>query len=222
MKVKVAQSVWLFATPWTAWTSPGQNTGVGSLSLLQGIFPTQGANPGLPYCRQILYQLSHRGNPRILEWVAYPFSSESSWPRQSDSLPTELSRNSFFRDISKYILMWCNTSNNNTWVLNKNELPRWLSGKESACQYRRFKRHGFDPWVGKVPREGNGNSLQYSCLENPMDNGAWRATVHGVAKSWTWLPSKQDSEDRGINFGEVRERKNQLCLGKWEKAFWRI
>ena len=61
--------------------SPDQNTGVGSLSLLQGIFPTQGSKPGLPYCRQILYQLSHQGSPRILEWVAYPFSSGSSWPR---------------------------------------------------------------------------------------------------------------------------------------------
>ena len=42
--------------------SPGQNTGVGSLSLLQGIFPTQGSNPGFPHCRQILYQLSHKGS----------------------------------------------------------------------------------------------------------------------------------------------------------------
>ena len=41
--------------------SPGQNTGMGSLSLLQGIFPTQGLNPGLPHCRRILYQLSHKG-----------------------------------------------------------------------------------------------------------------------------------------------------------------
>ena len=45
------------------WNSPGQNTGVGSLSLLQVIFPTQGSNPGLPPCRQILYQLSHKGSP---------------------------------------------------------------------------------------------------------------------------------------------------------------
>ena len=43
--------------------SPGQNTGVGSFSLLQAIFLTQGSNPGLPYCRQILYQLSHKGSP---------------------------------------------------------------------------------------------------------------------------------------------------------------
>ena len=81
-----------------SWNSPGQNTGVGSFSLSQGIFPTQGSNPGVPHCRQILYQLSHKGGPRILEWVAYPFSSRTSQPRnrtgspalQADSLPTEL------------------------------------------------------------------------------------------------------------------------------------
>ena len=66
---------------YTPWNSPGQNTGVGSLSLLQGIFPTQGSNPGLPHYRWILYQLSHKGSPRILEWVAYPFCSRSSQPR---------------------------------------------------------------------------------------------------------------------------------------------
>ena len=61
--------------------SPSQNTGVDSCSLLQGIFPTQGWNPALPHCRWILYQLSHQGSPRILEWVAIPFSSGSSQPR---------------------------------------------------------------------------------------------------------------------------------------------
>ena len=81
------------------WNSPCQNTGVGCLSLLQEIFPTHGLNPGLLHCRQILYQLSHKGSPRIMEWVAYPFSSGSSQLRnrivsptlQIDSLPTELS-----------------------------------------------------------------------------------------------------------------------------------
>ena len=58
-----------------------KNTGVGSLSLLQGIFPTQELNPGLLHCRWILYQLSHRGAQRILVWVAYPFSKGSSRPR---------------------------------------------------------------------------------------------------------------------------------------------
>ena len=61
--------------------SPGQNTGMGSLSLLQRIFPTQWSNPGLPHCRWIFYQLTHKGSPRILVWVAYPFSSGSSQPR---------------------------------------------------------------------------------------------------------------------------------------------
>ena len=59
------------------WNSSGQNTGVGRLSLLQGIFPTQGLNPGLPHSRQILYHLSHRGSPRVagvcslslLQWI---------------------------------------------------------------------------------------------------------------------------------------------------------
>ena len=53
--------------------SPGKNAEVGCHALLQGIFPTQGLNPGILHCRWILYRLSHQGNPRILEWVAYPF-----------------------------------------------------------------------------------------------------------------------------------------------------
>ena len=60
------------------WNSPGQNTGVWSLSLLQGIFPTQGLNPGLPHCQRVLYQLSHKESPWILEWVAYSYSRGSS------------------------------------------------------------------------------------------------------------------------------------------------
>ena len=53
-----------------------------SLSLLQGIFPTQGLNTGHSHCRHILYQLNHKGSQRILEWVAYPFSSGSSQSRK--------------------------------------------------------------------------------------------------------------------------------------------
>ena len=55
---------------YTPWTSPGQNTGVGSHSLLQGIFPTQGLNPGLPQFRQIFYQLSHQESPGF--WPSSP------------------------------------------------------------------------------------------------------------------------------------------------------
>ena len=67
------------------WNSPGQNTGVGSLSLLQGIFLTQGSNPGLLHCRWILYQLSHKGKPRntgvgslsLLQWIF--LTQELNW-----------------------------------------------------------------------------------------------------------------------------------------------
>ena len=61
--------------------SPGKNTGVGCHALLQRVFPTQRLNLGLPHCRRILYHLSHQGSPRIPEWVAYPFSSGSSQPK---------------------------------------------------------------------------------------------------------------------------------------------
>ena len=76
----VSDSLWPNG-PCSPWNSPGQNTEVHSLSLLQGIFPTQGLNPSLSHCRRILYQLSHKGSPTILEWVAYPLSSGSSQPR---------------------------------------------------------------------------------------------------------------------------------------------
>ena len=98
-EVKVAQLCPTLCDPMDCpWNSPGQNTGMGSLSLLQGIFPTQWSNPSLSHCRWILYQLSHKGSPKILEWVAYPVSGDLPNPGiepgspalQVDSLPTEL------------------------------------------------------------------------------------------------------------------------------------
>ena len=106
----VSDSVWPHGL-YGPWNSPGQNTGAGSLSFLQGIFPTQGSNSGLLHCRWILCQLSHQGNPqgsissvqslscvrlfatpwdytvhgtlqaRIPEWIAIPFSRGSSQSR---------------------------------------------------------------------------------------------------------------------------------------------
>ena len=82
----VSDSLWL---PWTVACQAPLSMGIlraringeGCHALLQGIFPTQGSNPGLPHYRQILYCLRHQGNPRKLEWVAYPFSRGSSRPR---------------------------------------------------------------------------------------------------------------------------------------------
>ena len=66
-------------------------------------------------------------------------------------------------------------------------LPLWLSHKESACNSGAAGDMGLIPGLGRSPGGGNGNLLQYSCLENPMDKEAWRAIVHRVIKSWTWL-----------------------------------
>ena len=98
-KWKLFSRIGPFVAPRTiqSWNSPGQNIGVGSLSFLQGIFPTQGLNPGLQHCGWILHQLSHKESPKILEWIAYPFRGfpdpgiEPGSPAlQADSLPPDL------------------------------------------------------------------------------------------------------------------------------------
>ena len=164
----VSNSLWPHGL-YSPWTSPGQNTGVGSLSLLQEIFPTQGSNPGLPDCRWILYQLSHWGSLRIREWVIYLFSSRSSQPRN-----------------------WTGVS----WVAGKLYLKPfkiqfWASQvtlmvKNLSTNAGDIGDVGSISGLGRSPGE-HGNPLQCSCLENPMDRGAWQATVHWVAKSQTRL-----------------------------------
>ena len=83
LKVKVAQSCLTLGNPMDCRVHgiPQARKRVGSHSLLHVFSPTQGSNPGLPHCRQILYQLHHQGSPRILEWAACPFSRGSSQPR---------------------------------------------------------------------------------------------------------------------------------------------
>ena len=86
-----AKSLQLCPTPWShvlwptklyyPWGPLCKNNEVSCHALLWGIFPNQGSNSGLPYSGKILYHLSHQGSPRILEWVVYPFSRGSSWPR---------------------------------------------------------------------------------------------------------------------------------------------
>ena len=65
--------------------------------------------------------------------------------------------------------------------------PGGSNGKETACSIEAIQSLGSIPGSGRSPREGNGNPLQYSCLENPTDKGAWQSMVHGVSKSRTWL-----------------------------------
>ena len=69
----------------------------------------------------------------------------------------------------------------------KEGLPRWHTGKEYTHQCTECREASSIPGLGRSPRGGNGNPLQYSCLGNPMDKGTWWAIVHRVAKSWTRL-----------------------------------
>ena len=68
------------------------------------------------------------------------------------------------------------------WTTHR--LTWWLTWLRICLQCR---KPGFYPWVGKISEEGNGSPFQYSCLENPMDRGAWKTIVHGITKSQTWL-----------------------------------
>ena len=70
------------------------------------------------------------------------------------------------------------------YIRSYGDFPHSAVGKESACNAGEL---GSIPGLGRSPGEGNGNPLQYSCLENPMDRGAWQVIVHGVAKSQTQL-----------------------------------
>ena len=147
---------------YSPWNSPGHNTGVGSFSLLQGIFPTQGSNPGLQHCRRILYQLSHQGSPRILEWVVYPFSRGSSQPRNRTGVSCIAGR--FFTSF-----------------------PGSSVVKKLLADAGVQENTGLIPGSGRSSGGGYGNPLQCSCLENPIDRRAWWATFCGVAKSQKWL-----------------------------------
>ena len=165
---------------YSPWNSPGQNTGVRSLSLLQGIFPTQGSNPGLPHYRWIRYQLSHRRSPRILEWVAYPFSRESSQPRNRTWVSCIAGR---------FFTKWAIREENQSKVQEiGGGFPDGSDSKESA---HNMGDPGSIPRSGRSLGEGNGYPIQYSCLKNSMDRGAPRARVYGVTKSQIQLSDSQ-------------------------------
>ena len=137
-KWKSLSWVWLFTIPWTIfspWNSPGQNTGVGSLSLLQGIFLTQGSNPGLLHYRWILYQLIHKESPRILEWVANPFSSGSFRSRNWIGASSIAGRFFTKKDTPKSCNKNLQVNQISTWMYPSLQHQAW------SILYRYFLRH---------------------------------------------------------------------------------
>ena len=81
--------------------------------------------------------------------------------------------------------LWSRNSSNTHFSIVITEVSGFLGGSDSRMSVLNVGDLGSIPGSGRSPGEGHGNTLQYSCLENPMDRGAWRATIHGVAESDT-------------------------------------
>ena len=201
MKVKVAQSSPTLCNPvgyiYSPWDSPGQNTGVGSCSLLQGIFPTQGSNPSLQHCRWILPQLSYKGSPRILDWVAYPFSSRSSQESNRGllrcrqilyQLSYQRSQEPFFLTSPDQLFKTMRTAS--SWaefILSGCRIlqalfqgPRILRPDWATCGRSYFSLTREECWL----------SLDFSTVTSAVDLSrarAWLTTIHATTYVRVWL-----------------------------------
>ena len=92
----------------------------------------------------------------------------------------------YLLSLSVYIqVKYTHTHTHTHTHTQRHGLPLWLSGKESTCNTEVTEDAGWIPASGRSPAGGHGNPLQYSCLENPLDRGAWWAIVHRITKSWT-------------------------------------
>ena len=163
---------------YSLWNSPGQNTGLGCLSLLQWISPTQRLNPGLPHCRRTLCQLSHKGSPKILVWVAYYFSSGSSQPRnwtRVSWIAGEFFNNWAIRDGRT-------DGEAESPILLALDVKSQLIGKDpDSWKDRSQKKKGMleDQMVGW-------HYWHIGCEfeQAPGDGEAWHAAVHGITESY--------------------------------------
>ena len=111
------------------WNLPGKNTEVGSHSLLQGIFPSQGSNLGLPHCRQILYCLNHRKVPRIWEQAAISSSKGSSRPRDQARVSCSLP----LSHLGSPFNAWLVPKQQKVFILFYEKLPKVLFYKVKCC-----------------------------------------------------------------------------------------
>ena len=114
------------------------------------------------------------------------------WQRNAEeSREAEQSARGLMQELSWEMKIKCNSGSGGSSEVSRElwkGFPHSLVGKESACN---AGDQGSIPGSGRSPGEWNGNRLQYSCLENPMDRGAWQATVHGVARVGYDLATKE-------------------------------
>ena len=190
------------------WDFPGNSTGVDCHFLLQGIFPTQGSNPGLPHCRQTLYRLSHlEGRDKYLT-CACSLASDDPWvrkiPWRRKWQPTLVvlaweipwtgepvgHSSQCHKELRDHKRRWRQKRAVDSKGLGREKtgLPQWLSRKESACSAEVLV---LIPGLGRSPGGGYGNRLQYSCLGNSMDRG-----VCQIAQSWTELKRSSSSREK--------------------------
>ena len=118
---------------------------MGGWSLLQDIFPTLWSNPSLPHCRLILYLLSHQRSPKILKWVAYPFSSASSWHRNGTG---------FFCIAGEFLTSWATRAADHcgqyTYIFTVYVLSKLLLFQESRLNEREGLRISCIIWKGFI------------------------------------------------------------------------
>ena len=156
------------------WSSPGQNTWVGSLFLLQGIFLTQGSNTGLLHRKWILYQLSHKGSwwkgKFALFWM--PATRVGKGGR-GEGGEGGLGKKS----IQRMTLLHCQSMGKNFYRQREGVRAETIQSALTVFLKLVILKDGWSDhhldWPASSFREGNGNPLCYSCLENPMDGGAW-------------------------------------------------
>ena len=123
---------------------------------------------------------------RILEWVAVPFSRGSSQPKDRTQVSCMTGR---------FFTSWATREAKGVWGAYENAFQVLLEVKNPPANAGDTRDMASVLGLGRSPGGGHGNPLQYSCLENPLDRGAWCATVHTVARSRTWLSDLASTQD---------------------------